>query len=125
MVTVSNSVIYLHPESQEIEIMRITEKQIRQIIREEILREDEAPPTQKAGFEKAEADGTLNVKKIADTLSVDATKLNAAVKAAKTGKRNASHNAVLGDVFVKLMNASPEDTVKAMNVLKAVSAEER
>lgn len=107
--------------------MRITEKQIRQIIREEILREAEmtsGSASQKAGTEKSEAEGTLNIKKISDTLGVDASKLNTAVKAAKAGKRNATHNAVLGDVFVKLMNASPEDTVKAMNVLKAVSAEE-
>ena len=105
--------------------MRITEAQLRGIIRETILSElgDTVAP-QKAGSEKAEADGTLNVKKIADTLGVDASKFNAAVKAAKTGKRNATHNAILGDVFVKLMNASPEDTVKAMNVLKTVSAEE-
>lgn len=78
----------------------------------------------KPGTEKVDAKGSLNVKKIADTLGVDAAALSNAVKSSKAGKkRTPAHNAVLGDVFVKLMNASPEDTVKAMNAFKAVSSE--
>ena len=99
--------------------MRITKKQLSQIIREEVMKEIEKP-----GTETASAEGNLNLKKISDTLGVDAAKLSASVKAAKTGKRNATHNAVLADVFVKLINASPEDTVTVMNVLKKVEAEE-
>lgn len=99
--------------------MRITERNLKGSI-QQILKEEEKP-----GSEKATADGNLNVKKIADTLGVDASKLSAAVKAAKAGKRNAANNAVLGDVFVKLMNAPSKDTVTVMNVLKAVGKDEK
>jgi hypothetical protein len=99
--------------------MRITSKSLRSAIREHLLSEEE-----KAGVEKAETKGTLNIKKIADTLGVDVAKLSAAIKAAKSGKRSNVHNAILSDVFVKLMNAQSKDTVTVMNVLKAVAAEE-
>ena len=97
--------------------MSITSKVLRSAIREQLLSEEE-----KAGVEKAETKGTLNIKKIADTLGVDVAKLSAAIKAAKSGKRSNVHNAILSDVFVKLMNAQPKDTVSVMNVLKSVAS---
>lgn len=86
-----------------------------------ILKEENDTTTSaKPGKEKADVKGSLDVKKIASTLGVDASKLSDAVKAAKSGTRSASHNAILGDVFIKLMEASPNDTVTVMNVLKKV-----
>lgn len=98
---------------------------LRRIINEEALRlleEDDAPA--KPGQEKADTQGSLDVKKISTTLDVDPGKFAEAVRAAKSGKRSASHNAILGDVFVKLMEANPNDTVTVMNVLKKVSSKE-
>ena len=105
--------------------MKITESQLRHIIRREIetLHEEVAPPA-KAGKEQADTKGVLDVKTIAKTLGVDPGKFGEAVRAAKAGNRSSNHNAVLGDVFVKLMEASPEDTVKVMNVLKKVTGKE-
>ena len=103
--------------------MKITAQQLRRIINEEIKRiVEEAPP--KPGQEKADTQGTLDVKKIANTLDVDPGKFSEAVRAAKAGKRSAAHNALLGDVFVKLMEANPNDTVTVMNVLKKVTGKE-
>lgn len=99
--------------------MTINKQRLRRLINEVLLNE-EAPP--KPGQEKAETEGTLNVSKIAKTLGLDAQKLSAAVKAAKQGKRLPVHNAVLADVLVELMNASPNDTTTVMNVFKSVSA---
>ena len=103
----------------------ITFYELRRLIKEEVQSLFEAPEEQKpagtaGGKEKAETKGTLDIKKIAETLGVDAGKFAEAVRAAKSGSRGPSHNATLGDVFVKLMEASPEDTVKVMNVLKKV-----
>jgi hypothetical protein len=100
--------------------------ELRRLIKEEAKILLEAPDDQKPtgevpkGKEKADTKGTLDIKKIAETLGVDAGKFAEAVRAAKTGSRGPGHNAVLGDVFVKLMEASPENTVKVMNVLKKV-----
>ena len=102
--------------------MTINKQRLRRLINEVLLNE-EAPP--KPGQEKAETEGTLNVSKIANALGLDSPdlqKLSAAVKAAKQGKRLPAHNAVLADVLVKLMNASPNDTATVMNVFKSVSA---
>jgi len=99
--------------------MKVDKRNLRRILYEVLL--NEAPP--KPGQEKADTEGSLNIKKISDTLGVDAGALKTAVNAARSGKRSSVHNAVLADVFVKLMNASPNDTVKVMNVLKAVSSD--
>ena len=103
--------------------MKILQSNLRKIIRKELesLRE-EAPA--KAGSEQADTKGTLDTKTIATTLGVDPGKFNEAIRAAKSGNRSSNHNAVLGDVFVKLMEASPEDTVKVMNALKKVTGKE-
>ena len=98
--------------------MKLTINQLRRIIREE------AEQPVKAGKEQADTKGTLDIKTIATTLDVDPGKFSEAVKAVKSGNRSAGHNAILGDVFAKLMEASPEDTVKVMNVLKKVSEKE-
>jgi hypothetical protein len=98
--------------------MKLTINQLRRIIKEE------AEEQVKAGKEQAETKGTLDVKTISSTLGVDPGKFAEAVKAAKSGNRSADHNAILGDVFVKLMEANPEDTVKVMNVLKKVTEAE-
>lgn len=95
--------------------MRITESQLRKVIRK-VLQEEEKP-----GKEKAETKGTLNIGKIASALGIDKDKLSAAVKASKTGKQTPAHNAIFGDVFVKLMKADSKDTTSVMNVLKQVT----
>lgn len=108
--------------------MKILEQRLRKIIQEEISALNEAEPESKApvkpGAEQANVQGTLDVKQIASTLGVDAGKFSEAVRAAKSGNRSSVHNAVLADVFVKLMEASPESTVKVMNVLKKVKSKE-
>lgn len=105
--------------------MKLLESHLRKIIRKEIfaLREEVEAPT-KTGKEQADTKGTLDVKTIANTLGVDAGKFSEAVRAAKSGNRSSNHNAILGDVFVKLMEATPEDTVKVMNALKKVTGKE-
>jgi len=105
--------------------MKLLESHLRKIIQKELLAlREEADAPVKAGKEQADTKGTLDVKTIAKTLGVDPGKFSEAVRAAKGGNRGAGHNAVLGDVFVKLMEASPEDTVKVMNVLKKVTGKE-
>lgn len=108
-----------------VKCMKLLESHLRKIIQKELsaLREEAGAPV-KAGKEQADTKGTLDVKTIANTLGVDPGKFSEAVRAAKSGNRSAGHNAVLGDVFVKLMEASPEDTVKVMNALKKVTGKE-
>lgn len=77
----------------------------------------------KVGSETSSAEGTLDVKKMADTLGMDSGKLKTAVTNLRGGKRNSNDNGVFGDLFAKLIDASPEDTVKVMNVLKKVESE--
>jgi hypothetical protein len=103
--------------------MKIAESHLRKIIAEEIkILREEAPV--KAGKEQADTKGALDVKTIASTLGVDPGKFTEAVRAAKSGNRSSAHNALFGDVFVKLMEATPEDTVKVMNALKKVTGKE-
>ena len=101
------------------------ESKLRHQIREhvKVLLEDDASTdkTSTPGSETANTKGTLDIKKIAETLGVDAAKLSSAVKASKSGTRSAAHNAILGDVFVKLMEADPTNTVTVMNALKKVT----
>jgi hypothetical protein len=104
---------------------KITFSRLRRLIKEEVDSLLEAPTEEKTsgnsvGKEKAETKGTLDIKKIAETLGVDSGKFSEAVRAAKMGSRTPAHNALLSDVFVKLMEASPENTVKVMNALKKV-----
>lgn len=103
--------------------MKITETQLRSIIKKELENIAEEAPV-KAGKEQADTKGTLDVKTIATTLGVDPGKFNEAIRAAKAGNRSSNHNAILGDVFIKLLEASPNDTVKVMNVLKKVTGKE-
>jgi len=103
--------------------MKLLESHLRKIIRKEIVSLREEAPV-KAGKEQADTKGTLDVKTIANTLGVDPGKFTEAVRAAKAGNRSSNHNAILGDVFVKLMEASPEDTVKVMNALKKITGKE-
>lgn len=103
--------------------MKLLESHLRKIIRKEIVSLKEEAPV-KAGKEQADTKGTLDVKTIANTLGVDPGKFTEAVRAAKAGNRSSNHNAILGDVFVKLMEASPEDTVKVMNALKKITGKE-
>lgn len=103
--------------------MKLLESHLRKIIRKELVSLREEAPV-KAGKEQADTKGTLDVKTIANTLGVDPGKFSEAVRAAKSGNRSSNHNAVLGDVFVKLMEASPEDTIKVMNALKKVTGKE-
>lgn len=104
--------------------MKISESQLRNLIKSEIqnkLNEQTPAKTGKAGA--GEAEGTLDIKKIAETLKIDESKLKTAVANIRKGTRNPTDNGVFGDVFAALLEASPDDTVKVMNVLKKVSAE--
>lgn len=74
----------------------------------------------KPGSEEANVKGTLDIKKISSTLGIDEAGLKKAIAAAKSGSRSTVHNATLADVFVKLMEAQPQETVTVMNVLKKV-----
>lgn len=109
----------------EREKMKITELQLRKIIKAEILsslqEQSDVVATGKSGA--ADAEGTLDVKKIAETLKVDEAKLKTAVSNIRKGTRNAVDNGIFGDVFAALLKAKPEDTVKVMNILKKVSAD--
>lgn len=98
--------------------MRITESQLRKVIRK-VLQEEEKP-----GKEKVDTKGTFDIGKFSSVLGVDKDKLASAVRAAKIGKRTPEHNAIFGDVFVKLMKADPKDTTTVMNVLKKISSSE-
>ena len=103
--------------------VRHDEQRLRAAVRRQVksLLEDTKP---KPGSEGSEAEGTLDVKKIADALGLDPGKLKTAVTNIRAGKRNNTDNAIFGDMMAKLIDASPEDTVKAMNVLKKVSSED-
>jgi hypothetical protein len=111
--------------------MKISKNRLRQIIREALMLEadpndgNKSSQTTKPGSEGAEeAKGTLNVKTIADTLKVDPAMLSRAVANLRKGTRSANDNKVFGDVVAKLIEASPEDTVKVMNVFKKVASGE-
>ena len=108
-------------ESERQEMMQ--EANLRRNVRKHLRNIFEAGPA-KAGSETANVEGSVDVKKLADTLGADPSKLKTAVSNLQAGKRNSNDNAIFGDIFAKLMQASPEDTVKAMNVLKKVSAED-
>lgn len=105
--------------------MKITEAHLRQIVRTEILRLHEAGEDKpmKAGSETSSAEGTLDVKKMADILGVDAGKLKTAVANLRADKRNSTDDKVFGDMVAKLIDASPDNTVKVMGLLKKVSSE--
>jgi len=104
--------------------MKLLESHLRKMIRNEImaLREEAEAPV-KAGSATSEAEGNLDVKKIADTLDLDASKLKTAVVNIRAQKRSATDDKVFGDMIAKLIDASADDTVKVMNVLKKVSEE--
>lgn len=107
--------------------MKITESRLRQIIKSEIARLHEAGEDKpaKAGSETSTAEGTLDVKKIADVLGVDSGKLKTAVTNLRANKRNSADDKVFGDMVAKLIDASPDNTVKVMGILKKVSSEEK
>jgi len=109
--------------------MHVSKNRLRQIIREALMLEaglndgNKSSQTTKPGSEGAEAaKGTLNVKAIESTLGIAPGLLSTAVSNLRKGKRNSKDNAVFGDVFAKLIEANPDDTVKVMNVLKKVSS---
>jgi len=108
--------------------MKITESKLRRLIQEEIFsailrEEDAAPPAKKAGAETSAAEGSLDIKKLADTLSVDPGKLKLAITNLRAGKRSSSDDKIFGDMVAKLIDASEQDTTKAMGILKKVEAE--
>jgi len=108
--------------------MKLTARLLRKLVESEKQKMTlhnifEAGPT-KVGGETADVEGNVDIKKMADALGADVGKLKTAVSNLRAGKRNSLDNSVFGDIFAKLMQASPEDTVKAMNVLKKVSSED-
>lgn len=99
--------------------MRITESQLRTIVKRMIAEGD------KSSEEPKKYKGSLDVKKLSTTLGVDYGDLQRAIAAARSGQeRTPAYNKVLADVFVKLMGADPDATTKVMNMLKQVSAEQ-
>jgi hypothetical protein len=74
----------------------------------------------KPGAEKVDIKGNLDINKISNTLNVNPQDLSKAIAAAKQGTRSTSHNATLADIFVKLLNAEPQETATVMSVLKNV-----
>lgn len=105
--------------------MKLSKTELLHIIKEEIQRyvEAAAPTGAKPGKEVAEVKGTLNTKALATALDVDATKLDEAYRAARTGSRSSTHNAILADVFVKLLEAPQNVKANVMNMLRAVKGE--
>lgn len=103
--------------------MRITESHLRRIIRRQIqnIFEENKPKT---GSATSDVEGSVDTKKLADAIDVDPGKLKTAVTNLRAKKRNTNDDKVFGDVFAKLLDASEQDTVKAMAVLKKVHAEE-
>jgi len=106
-------------------VMKITESQLRRIIKSELFRLHEADGDKpaKAGTQTAEAEGTINTNKIADLLGVDTSKLKTAVTNLRAGKRNPADDKIFGDVIAKLIEASPDDTVKVMGVFKTIKSD--
>ena len=104
--------------------MKITTTQLRKIISEEIARLHEDATAPKAGTTTAaDAEGTLDVKRIADTLKLDAAKLKTAVTNLRNNKRSPTDDKPLGDLVAALINASEQDTIKVMNIIKKVGSE--
>lgn len=104
--------------------MLLTEKKLRRIIREYLRVIVEEAPVKTGTQGASDTEGTLDTKKLADVLHVDAGKLKTAVTDLKSDKRTSTDNQIFGDMVAKLIKAKPDDTTKAMNVLKKVSAEE-
>ena len=111
--------------------LTLTESTLRKLVRQEIAERlfegpDDGEAKAKAGSATAgDAEGQLDIKKMADALGLDAGKLKTSVSNLRGGKRTATDDKIFGDVFAKLLDASPEDTVKAMTVLKKVSADDK
>lgn len=103
--------------------MRISIESLRRIIREEVgrLHEDvDKPGTQSAKGTK----GSLDVNKIAQVTGEDPAMLKTAIQNLRAGKRTPKDDKVLGDLFAKLLQASPENTQAVMNVLKKVESKD-
>ena len=92
---------------------KITESQLRKIIRQEILQEAEDSATAAKG-EKTDTKGQLNTKEIANQLGMDEQTLKVAVLAAKKG--DASKGAALL-AFVKALLAAGPDASKKVGML--------
>jgi len=90
-------------------MIKITESQLRKIIRQEILREAEDSATAAKGV-KTDTKGQLNTKEIANQLGMDEPTLKTAVLAAKKG--DASKGAALLAFVKSLLSASPDATKK-------------
>jgi len=104
--------------------MKVSLHRLRRIIQEEVERLYELDATgaaEKPGAETAkETSGTVDVNKLSKAAGVDPQLLKTAIINLKSGKRTTKDNQVFGDLFAKLMQASPENTQAVMNVLKKV-----
>jgi hypothetical protein len=94
-------------------MIKLTELQLRKIVRQEILREAEDAAAAAKG-EKTDTKGQLNTKELATQLSMDEPTLKIAVLAAKKG--DASKGAALL-AFVKALLAAPPDVSKKVGQL--------
>lgn len=104
--------------------MKVSLHRLRRIIQEEVERLyelDTSGTAEKPGAETAkETTGTIDVNKISKAANIDPQLLKTAILNLKSGKRTTKDNQVFGDLFAKLMQASPENTQTVMNVLKKV-----
>ena len=96
-------------------MIKLTELQLRKIVRQEILREVEDSAASAKG-EKTDTKGQLNTKEIAAQLRIDEPTLKIAVLAAKKGDANKGA-ALLA--FVKALLAAPPDVSKKVGLLLA------
>ena len=92
---------------------KITESQLRKIIRQEILQEAEDSATAAKG-EKTDTKGQLNTKEIANQLGMDEQTLKVAVLAAKKGDAS---NGAARLAFVKALLAAGPDASKKVGML--------
>jgi len=96
-------------------MLKITESQLRKIIRQEILREAEEGLTGDAAKgQKTDTKGQLNVKELAKQLNMDEATLKSAVTAAKKG--DVSKGKDLLALVQALISAGP-DASKKVGVL--------
>jgi hypothetical protein len=107
--------------------MKISITALRKIIKEEVERlyEDATPsPGNKPGTQSAKGtEGSVDVSRIAKATNSDPVTLKTAIQNLRSGKRTPKDDKVLGDLFAKLLKASPENTQVVMNVLKKVESE--
>lgn len=96
--------------------MRVTESQLRKILKRMIS--ENTPDPMAAG--SGELKGSFDIAATAKILGMDSSQLKTAYSAAQSGKMTPAHNKTLADAFMSLMAAGPEETMKVANMLKKI-----